>query len=241
MLVSTNALAPALAEWLAARVSWSAVFWLTALCALAALAGITSVRYPRARPLPHETPGLLATARRPGLPRVLLASACAGVGFAALFTFYQPWALELGYKQVSGFLISYSIAAVGVRTGLGDLADRTGRRRVALGSLVLYALACFAMMELRAIGLWPLGIALGLGHGLLYPTLNAMAVEGVGDDARGKVMALYNAAFNVGFSCGSLGLGPVAEGAGYPMVFAVGGVACLLALPLLRSTAPRAV
>jgi hypothetical protein len=29
--------------------------------------------------------------------------------------------------------------------------------------------------------------------------------------------------------------------AGYPTAFGLGGIACLLALPLLRSTAPRAV
>jgi predicted MFS family arabinose efflux permease len=241
MLVSTNALAPALGEWIVERASWTAMFWLTALCALAALALVARVPEARGRNRSDEAPGLLATARRPGLPRVLAASACTGVAFAALFTFYQPWALALGYQQVSGFLIAYSIAAVGVRTGLGDLADRTGRRRVAAGSTVLYALACFATIELGAIGLWPLGVALGLAHGLLYPTLNAIAVEGVGDDARGKVMALYNAAFNVGFSCGSLALGLVAEAAGYPVAFAAGGLVCLLALPLLRSTPPRGV
>ncbi len=241
MLVSTNALAPALAEWIAVAAGWNAVFALTVACALAAVAGLTRVRdsHP-AGPRP-DAQGLFATARRPGLPIVLGASALAGVTFGALFTFYQPWALELGYASVSGFLVSYSVAAVGVRTGLGGLADRTGRRRVALASLLLYGLAPFAMLELRAIGLWPIGLALGLAHGLFYPTLNAMAVEGVGDDARGKVMALYNAAFNAGFSGGNLALGIVAEVAGYPIVFALAGAASLLALPLLRSTAARRV
>ncbi len=241
MLVSTNALAPALAEWIAGQAGWHAVFGLTALFAFAALVFVTRVQDARPTQLAGEATGLLATARRPGLPAVLVASALAGVTFGALFTFYQPWALELGHQSVSGFLVGYSLAAVGVRTGFGHLADRSGRRRVALGSLVLYAVTSFAMAELGAIGLWPIGIALGLSHGLLYPTLNAMAVEGVGDDARGKVMALYNAAFNVGFSGGSLALGPVAEAAGYPVVFGVAGVACLLALPLLRSTTPRPV
>lgn len=239
MLVSTNALAPAGAEWLARSAGWPAVFALTAVLGLAALVLVTRIEDKRPPLAARAGPALLATARRPGLARVLLASALSGVTFGALFTFHQPWALELGYSSVSPFLVGYSIAAVGVRTGLGDLADRTGRRRVALGSAALYGLAPFAMVELRAVGLLPIGIALGLAHGLLYPTLNAMAVEGVGDDARGKVMALYNAAFNAGFSGGSMALGPVAVHAGYPVVFALAGVACLLALPLLRGAAPR--
>ena len=112
---------------------------------------------------------------------------------------------------------------------------------MAAAALVLYALAALAMVELRALGLLPIGLAVGLAHGVVYPTLNAIAVEGVGEDARGKVMALYNAAFNAGFSGGSLALGVVAERAGYPLVFGLGAAACLLALPLLRSTAPRRV
>lgn len=241
MLVSTNALAPALGEWIAVRAGWHAVFATTAAFALGALALVTQIADTRAPHAVGAGPALLAVATRRGLPSLLVATALSGVAFAALFTFYQPWALALGQARVSDFFVGFSIAAVGVRTLFGDLGDRAGRRRVAAGALVLYGVATLAMIELRALGLLPLGLVVGLAHGVVYPTLNAVAVEGVGDDARGKVMALYNAAFNAGFSGGSLALGIVAESAGYPQVFALGAVACLLALPLLRSTAPRAV
>ena len=54
-----------------------------------------------------------------------------------------------------------------------------------------------------------------------------MVIEGADDDVRGKVMAVFNGAFNVGFSLGSLGLGYVAEAAGYGWVFTLGG-SCLV-------------
>ena len=37
----------------------------------------------------------------------------------------------------------------------------------------------------------------GLAHGLFYPAFNALAIEGAGAHERGKVMAIFNGAFNV--------------------------------------------
>ena len=79
---------------------------------------------------------------------------------------------------------------------------------------------------------------LGLAHGLFYPALNALIVEGAEDDVRGKVMAVYNGAFNIGFSVGSLGLGYVAQALGYGPVFAIGGAASFAALAFLAQRAP---
>ena len=56
---------------------------------------------------------------------------------------------------------------------------------------------------------------------------------------RGKVTALFNGAFNVGFSFGSLGLGYVALGLGYGPVFGLAGVCSLAALGLLPRRAPE--
>ena len=239
MMVSTNALAPAAAEWISNSAGWPAVFAATA--AMAALSGVLllAVRErPHTRGEAREVPGLAVVFARPGLATVLVACGLAGVTFGAMFTFHQPYALSLGIERVSDFLVAYAIAAVFVRAVLGGLADRFGRLHVAELSLALYGASPIAMVLLGASGFSWIGASLGLAHGLFYPALNAVIVENAEDDVRGKVMAVYNGAFNVGFSIGSLGLGFVAEAAGYGAVFTLGGVASFAALALLALRAP---
>ncbi len=234
IMVSTNALAPAAAEWISNSVGWPAVFAATA--AMAALSGVLllAVRErPHARGEAREVPGLASVFTRPGIGTLLVASSLAGVTFGAMFTFNQPYALSLGITRVSDFLVAYSIAAVLVRAFLGSVADRLGRLTVAEFSLAVYGAAPIAMVLLGTSGFSWIGALLGLAHGLFYPALNALIVEGAADDVRGKLMAVYNGAFNVGFSIGSLALGFVAEAAGYGLVFTLGGVASFAALALL--------
>jgi predicted MFS family arabinose efflux permease len=238
--VGTNALAPAGAEWLAVAAGWPTVFASTTALAVLPAVLLLAVREPPQLRLPHEeVPGLWATLARPGLASLLAVAALAGATYAALFTFNQPFALERHIEPVSTFLVAYAIAAVTVRAGMGGLADGPNRIKVTLGALTLYGVASIAMVGLGPIPLWALGAALGLAHGFFYPALNAVAISGASAAARGKVMAVFNGSFNVGFSLGSVALGYLAAAAGYPPVFVVGGVCSFAALALLAWRAPR--
>ena len=239
MMVSTNALAPAAAEWLADAAGWPTVFAATAgMSALSGLLLLAVRERPHSRGETREIPGLRAVFARPGLAAVLVASGLAGVTFGAMFTFHQPYALSLGITRVSDFLVAYSLAAVIVRGLFGGVADRLGRLQVARAALIVYGASPIAMVLLGAAGFSWIGALLGLAHGLFYPALNAVVVEGAPDDVRGKVMAIYNGAFNVGFSLGSLALGYVAEASGYGLVFTLGGVSSFAALAVLARRAP---
>ena len=95
-----------------------------------------------------------------------------------------------------------------------------------------------SVVDLERVGLGALGMGLGLAHGVFYPAFNAVAVEGVGPHERGKVMALFQAAFNVGFSGGAFALGLLAARAGYPAVFEA-AAACVLGALLLLIASPE--
>jgi MFS family permease len=88
-------------------------------------------------------------------------------------------------------------------------------------------------IEIPRTGLAALGGALGLAHGVFYPAFNAVAVEDCGPRERGKVMALYQAAFQLGGAAGPLALGLLAERWGYPPVFAAAAACLALAFWLL--------
>ncbi len=232
-MLGMNAVGPLVTEEIATRSGWPVAF------AAAGFGGLLCALLSRAvRETPHDADapapdGLLAMLRRPRQARmatviVMVASAC-----GVMFAFHQPFALALGIERVGLFFAAYASAAAVVRLGLGGFIDRLGRHRVAIGCLALYAGVVAAMTRLDAIGLVPLGAVFGVAHGLFFPACNALALEDVPVRARGKAMAIFIGAFNLGFSLGPLALGRVADAAGYPPVFAIAAAIAFLALVLL--------
>jgi predicted MFS family arabinose efflux permease len=235
VMISTNALGPALAEWAAHRFGWSLVFAATAIAAALAMLLTRLIAEPareHGEEAPTSMPALIA---RPGLRRVLVVAMLAGSAMGTLFTFYQPWALTRGLEQVSSYLIAFAGCAMFVRFGLGGLADRMGRQRIATLSLCAYIAAPFAMIWVDTLGLVLAGCLLGFAHGLFFPALNAVALDYATLRERGKAMAAYHGAFNVGFATGSYLFGFVAVAAGYPIIFAVAATGCAVGFALLAS------
>jgi MFS family permease len=239
----SNAIAPWVAEGIADRQGWGLVF----LCAggtsvLAALLSFGTGE-PRVRvhvlsadALPSSS--ALALVFEPKRFGAFIGGAAAGAGYGVRFTFTQPFALALGASRVSAFFVGYTLSALFVRLGLGGLADKFGRRRVAFGALVLYGLVACMTSELRPNLLFAVGAVLGIAHGLLYPALNALVVEGVPRERRGAIISYFSASFYGGYAISALGAGVLAKSAGYPTVFLLTGLLVWSALAFLPR-APR--
>lgn len=233
VMISTNAAGPAFAEWTSAQFGWDAVFAATAIAAVvAALLTRLLPDQPKANLHPQRA-GMVQVMRRPGMMRILVVSMLMGWVFGTLFTFYQPWALSLGIDKVAAYLVTYALAAVLVRVLFGDLADRLGRLRVVRATLLLYALAPLALIWLDVLGLLVAGAVLGLAQGIYYPAFNAVAIDCASATERGKVMAAYNGAFNLGLSAGSIALGYVLAATDYRTIFAIAAALSLAAFGLL--------
>lgn len=232
-ILSMHAIAPAVAEEIASRAGWSAVFG-TAAAGAALCVVLTSLLEDR-RPGAHAGDGasLLAVAMRPRSLRITSVVALTGAAFGVMMTYPQPFALGLGRTHVRGFFLAYATAAVAMRLVLGGTADRIGRHRVSIASLAVYGAVVTGMAWMRASWLEPFGLVFGAAHGLFYPAFNALAVEAASPDERGKVMALFNGGFNLGNSSATLALGFVAERFGFPVVFLIAGAGVALALALL--------
>jgi MFS family permease len=234
--LSMNAVAPAAVEWIAAHSGWTHAF--ATAGALALVGAALSRRIRESGPPASDGSaggGLLAVARRPGQLLGLVVVGLVGAALNAVFSFHQPFALELGIERVSDFFVAYSLAAVTVRTGFGHLIDRWGHRPVSVGALSFYVVAVLLVARLDAIPLPLLGLGMGLAHGVFFPSFNAVAVAGVGVAERGRVMALFQAAFQVGMAVGGFGFGLLAARAGYPTVFVAASAGLVVALGLLLS------
>ncbi len=237
-MVATNALSPAIAEPLAEEIGWTPIFWATA--GFAALACLATTRFgPVHAHEPAPSPLREVLSRRILRP-VWVVSMLAGFLFGAMITFASPWAIDSGLDQVRNFFVAYACASAGVRFVLGGLADQWGRLHVAVGAMALYGLSPVLLIGVDDLGLVLPGIALGVAQGLYYPALNAAAIEWSDARVRATVMALYNGTFNVGFTIGSIGMGPVVEEVGYPTMFSgaagCGVLAIVIMVAMMRRT-----
>jgi MFS family permease len=168
--------------------------------------------------------------------RPLVVSAIAGLVFCAVFIFIQPHALASGAREVRMFFIGFTASAVASRLFFGDLGDRRGHREVSLCAVLLYAVAALMCAWLDPSLLWMYGLVFGLGHGVLYPTLNVLLLARLPASRRGMGMALYNGAFNLGMTCGGFGWGLLAARFGYAALFMTASVVALLGtIPLLSA------
>jgi MFS family permease len=163
-----------------------------------------------------------------------------GLGFGTVITFYQPLALEMGMTHLRSLFIGYTFAALGVRVAFGAWLDRFDRRRLALLASVAYTLVVLATAGLRPGWLFPLGIALGLAQGTLYPITNALLFESAQPDHRGALMTYFSGSFNLGVVTATLGLGALAGVIGYRPVFLVASAITLTAVPVLTRGLRRA-
>jgi MFS family permease len=233
--VLMNAVATMIAEPLAASYGWNVVFELGVVAGCAAFALSFAARDAPHRPLLAAASS--APVREPskvGQWSILFAAFMVGGVFIAMFGFVQPYALSAGAHQVRGYFLGFTISAVLGRVFFGGLGDRVGRRVVSLWMMVGYALAALLMRKFHADLLILYGLAFGAAHGILYPTLNALMLETLPSARRGLGMALYNGAFNLGSSVGSLAWGQVAKQHGYPQMYTLAACASLLAAAVLR-------
>ncbi len=248
--ISMNAIAPSIAEPLAARFGWHVAFALAA--AAAVLAFLLAQRVvERARPaadggarnslhprhLRHDLADTLRVGRRIGLHVGAMISC--GAAYGAICTFYQPFVLAQGAKQVSGFFVGFTVATVSMRLLLGGVADRFGRRRIALGTLTAYAFMVLGMTQLTPGSLVAFGMLFGSCHGLFFPALNALSIEHTQPDERSRVMTLINGAFHFGFMTAVLCFGWIAEHQGYRAVFVLASLVTGLGVALLYTDGVR--
>jgi len=241
--IVSNAIAPSIAEPVADTHGWGWVFLLAGGAALVAALLSLGIREPKhALLFASEAEGTpsksaLSLLREPERIGAFVCSAANGAAFGAMFTFTQPFALSLGASKVSAFFIGYTLIALSVRLFLGGWADAWGRRRVALAALVAYGLVAALTSQLRPNLLFASGAGLGLAHGLLYPSLNALAAEGVPRARRGAVMSYFFGCFGAGSALWVLASGVVAKAHGYPVVFLATGLLTWVAIAFLPKKA----
>ena len=238
--MTANGLAPLLGEAIIARSGYPA-FLLTAsgFAALSlALTFLIPGRAPTLRAadtVPHEERRtLLAAARQPGMPVVLAVTVVLGVAINAAFFFVAPFTRDVGLERAGPFFAAYAAASVVVRLFGRRALDVLGPHLVSYPAFTVFGLGLGGLAFLPAPGvLVATGIACGLGHGTLFPVLNALAITRAPARLQGTVVSLHTAALDLGAVVGTPLCGFLAEWAGWRTMFGTMAAACLVGVLLM--------
>ncbi len=214
LTLTAQAAGPSLADALHRAASWSAVFW------TAAVVGVLAI-LPALRLSPVTSAQATGRAALRRAWAALLATAGAGLGYGAIWTFLADYARRLGGVSVAWFFAPYVVGAVFSRVALGGLADRRGRAPVSalalIGHVGAFALLAMARGPLHLV---LVGVVYGVCHGLYYPAMQALVVERAGGTRRTAVAAAV-LAYGLGIVAAAWGLAPLARAAGYPTFYGV--------------------
>ncbi|MGO9540527.1 MAG: MFS transporter [Terriglobales bacterium] len=165
----------------------------------------------------------------PGQRRTLLAAALGWMldAFDAML-----YALVLAYvmrdlgmtKTTSGFLYTLTLLASGIGGLLfGWLADRIGRKRALMLSILTYSVCSFASgLSTTVLMLAVFRFILGLGMGGEWNTGATLVAETWPDELRAKAIAMVQSSWAIGYALAALAAGIVLRYANWRFVFFVG-------------------
>ena len=182
---------------------------------------------------------------RPIVP-ILVAEFMAVVGFGALLPVLPLYVVEQGVDTTTlGIILAaWPAARLVFEPIFGWLADRTSRRALMLGGLVVLTLATLLPLAFHGpLELFILRFVSGLGVSMYDPAARGTIVDETEDDERGEAFGLYSAAQMGGFIFGPVigAVGAAAVGS-FAFAFVAAGVGCIVAaVYLLVAFHPRSV
>lgn len=142
------------------------------------------------------------------------------IAFSSVISFLTLFALDRNLGNIGLFFTINAVGMLCSRLFLGKVADKRGADIIVLPSLVVMIL-CFVLIPFIHLKLHLLLLAfpLGLTQGAICPVINTMMFRRCSVKRRGTASAAYFAAIDLGFACGALFFGFIADKLGYSAVY----------------------
>jgi MFS family permease len=165
------------------------------------------------------------------------ALALGSVGYAAVAGFVVLHLDERGIGHGAGVFIAFAATVVLTRLIGGDLPDRLGPARCALGAACVETAGLIAIAFAQNIVVALAGaVAMGAAFSLLYPSLSLAVVSRVPEDRRGSALGTLTAFFDAGVGLGAPLAGAAAALWGYSASFGLGAIAAVAAAVVVALT-----
>lgn len=154
------------------------------------------------------------------------------------------WSERIGTGRVMRVTVGIILvsAAILIRLSAGGLVDRLGRVKIIVPSVLTMALSTlFLTVATGPTQFIVIGAVYGLGTGVLFPVLMALAVDMVGPQESSSAVATFPAASDMGAILGAVVSSLVVAQVSLPAIWivaavALGGFAIFLALARGTST-----
>jgi MFS family permease len=232
--LGTHALAPTIGEVLLRLGGFHLLFMVAAT--YSAIGLVLTIGLPPSRV--HAEAATSRISVTSGLVGTIGVVALAGIAFGTVVTFmptFVQYDAQLG--TVSTFFLSYTAAAIATRFGASGLGDTFGHRRVIVPALGVLAISIASLAAVHSVPmLAAVGVVFGTAQGIVYPTLNAFAIEHAPPGQLGRLQTLFNGSFNLGVTTGSFALGGVADTYGHRTAFVCAGAVAAIAMALFVMT-----
>jgi MFS family permease len=139
-------------------------------------------------------------------------------------------------KTTAGSLGTLTLLASGIGGVLfGFVADRIGRKRALMASILTYSVCSFASGLATSIGMLAVArFVLGLGMGGEWNTGATLVAETWPTEFRAKAISIVQSSWALGFAAAALVAGPVSRYYGWRAVFFVGILPALITLWIQR-------
>lgn len=194
--------APAGGTFLLANFSFAAVFSIEAV-----LAGVCVLFcFFVSEPVHHYTSEEKGTAKGWLLPSVIIFVCTITYGsIVAFLPFFAQNIPDFGL-----YYTSYALSSISIRIPIGKVSDRIGRQYIII--LGLFTMSASLLLLSQSHSLTTLvfsGVLYGLGFSSCYPTLTALLVDRVPENAKARSLSYFTASFDLGIAAGSVIFGLV--------------------------------
>jgi len=167
-------------------------------------------------------PSFFTVLKRKKVLGIVMITLFFGMGLATQGGFVAPYVQHLGLPTISIFFLAYSGGAILTRVFGSRIADRVGEERIVPWAIALNAIGFLSMVAVTNNGLLIVsGFITGMGHGFLFPCLNALAVRNEPAEIRGKISGIFTGSIDGGNLIGSVMMGYIGDWFGFKMIFIV--------------------
>lgn len=134
------------------------------------------------------------------------------LSYGGLLSFIALYGKEIGIENPSGFFLIYALGIITARFSAGKAVDRHGPRRIIIICLSLLVVG-FPLLALvkNAYGFYFSAVILGFGHGVVWPTFQAMINNIVLPHRRGAANSTAFIAMDLGMGLGMIIAGAVSQ------------------------------
>jgi len=209
---------------LVGRVDFTGLFWIAAAVGALSIASTLAIPETLAHPRAVPFTARAAISRDALVPSVV--TLCLMFTYGTQVAFLPLHADTLGVNP-GLFFLAFAVTIALVRGPAGRLSDRIGRAPVSATALGLAAVALVALaFSDTALGLAVSGGIYGMAYGAAQPALMAWCVDDVADHDRGRAMATFYSAMEIGIAVGAMTSGLAVARWGFTTTFvATAGVA----------------